>query len=68
MRSIQMLMGDDPVPTWLLGDEIKRDCWAGIIVTRSAGGSSMYPQLYDWITRWEYAGFICEPAPLVEEG
>jgi proteasome lid subunit RPN8/RPN11 len=68
MRSIEMLMSDDPPPTWLLGDELTRDCWAGIIVTRSAGGSWMYPQLHAWITRWEYAGFICEPATLVESG
>jgi proteasome lid subunit RPN8/RPN11 len=69
MRSIEMLVSDDPPPTWLLGDEITCDCWAGIIVTRSAGGSWMYPQLHAWITRWEdYAGFICEPATLVEPG
>jgi proteasome lid subunit RPN8/RPN11 len=67
MRSIQMLMGDDPPPTWLLGDEVKRDCWAGIIVTSSSGGSWMYPQLHAWVTRWDYAGFICEPATLIEE-
>ena len=68
MRSIELLMSDDPAPTWLLGDEIPLDCWAGIIVTRSAGGSWMYPQLHAWITRWEYAGFICEPANLIESG
>lgn len=66
MRSIEMLMSDDPPPTWLLGEEITRDCWAGIIVTSSAGGNWMYPQLHAWITRWDYAGFICEPATLVE--
>ena len=66
MRSIEMLVSDDPPSAWLLGDEITRDCWAGIIVTRSAGGSWMYPQLHAWITRWEHAGFICEPATLVE--
>jgi proteasome lid subunit RPN8/RPN11 len=65
MRSIQMLMSDDSAAGYL-GDEILLDCWAGIIVTRSAGGSWMYPQLHAWITRWDYAGFICEPAAIQE--
>jgi hypothetical protein len=53
MRSIQLLMST-------------LDCWAGIIVTRSVGGSWMYPQLHGWVTRWDYAGFICEPAVIYE--
>jgi len=36
MRSSEMLLSDEPSPAWLLGDEIPSDCWAGIIVTRSA--------------------------------
>jgi proteasome lid subunit RPN8/RPN11 len=66
MRSIEMLLGTEPASTWRLGHELTPDCWTGIIVTRSAGGSWMYPQLHAWVTRWEYAGFICEPATLVD--
>lgn len=66
MRSLELLVSDDPMPSWLLGNEIPRDCWAGIIVTRSAGGSWMYPQLHAWITRRDHAGFICEQAVIRE--
>jgi hypothetical protein len=43
---------------------MSRSRWGRSHVTRSAGGSWLYPQLHAWITRWDYAGFICEPAQL----
>jgi hypothetical protein len=64
--SLSALVRDGKPPSWLLGNEIALDCWTGIIVTRSAGGSWTYPQLHAWVTRWEHAGFICEPAALTE--
>jgi len=66
MRSVEMLLSDDPPPTWFVGNEIASDCWTGIIVTRSTGGDWLYAQLHGWVVRWEYAGFICEPAAIHE--
>jgi hypothetical protein len=64
MRCLQLLVRDDPTPKWLLGDEVPVDCFAGIIVTRSASGSWLYPDMHAWITRRAGDAFVCEPAIL----
>jgi proteasome lid subunit RPN8/RPN11 len=65
LRSFQLLgVQSDDRPEWLLGDEVTPNCYIGMIVTRSAGGSWTWPQLHVWITRQENGLVVCEPALL----
>ena len=67
LRSFQLLgVQSDYRSDRLLGDEVTPDCYVGMIVTRSAGGSWAWPQLHAWITRQENDGVVCEPALLTD--
>ena len=63
LRSFQYLSVQDGYsPHWLPGDEVTPNCYLGVIVTRSAGGSWAWPQLHVWVTRSEDGRVVCEPA------
>ena len=63
LRSFQLLgVQEDDKREWLLGDEVTPNCYVGVIVTRSAGGSWTWPQFHHWIIREENGRVVCEPA------
>jgi proteasome lid subunit RPN8/RPN11 len=66
-RSLQLLgVRESRKDPWLLGDEVTPNCFLGLIVTRSAGGSWHYPQIWPWVMREHDGSVICEPAPFNE--
>jgi len=64
LRSLQYLADKSDPPAWRLGSETSLDCWLGVVVTRSEGGSWGFPALHAWVTRVDRGGIVCEPAAL----